>query len=269
MIISGFPCIGKSTLANIDKKIIDLESSIFKIDFNSYVKMIIFFHTKKYIVLCSSHREVRQELKNKGIDYVYVKPCKDDKEIYKQRSKERQPHPLDTSVFMKNWETWLEPLPNENIKILPKGGYINFKTIEEIQKGIFEQYAGEIIDFIENIIIVDLSFEEPFPSPELIINNYPHTLIIGRTKTKEEFFLYSAKDKQWKSLKNKSEAIKQCKYCKYNQKTPFHSVFICKLQDKGKFSTTICDCFIPKDENNKINFECTILDKSNKGDANE
>lgn len=259
MIISGFPCIGKSTLSKTDKNIIDLESSIFKKDLKNYLKMIVFFHSKDYIVLCSSHKEVRQELKDNGIDYVYVKPNIEDKEFYRQRSNERQPHPLKTEILMGNWDSWLQTLPNENVKILPKGGYIDYKVIEEIQNGMFEKNSGDGIDFIENIITIDLDEDCPFPSMEVIANFYPDTLIVGIEPLKKDYYIYLKNSKKWRKLNNKNDILIKCKDCKSAEYIYGYSGCVkCKEQNKVKSIMDICDNVVPQKVGNKILFTAKL-----------
>ena len=44
---------------------------------------------KNYIVLCSSHMDLRKELNKRNINYIYVKPKKELKEEYIERYKKR------------------------------------------------------------------------------------------------------------------------------------------------------------------------------------
>lgn len=132
MIISGFPCIGKSTIAtdSLPAKIIDLESSIFcKGDFDSYVDMIKYLDDHKFIVLCSSHRKVREKMLERNIPYTFVHPSKEDKEIYVVRATERQPHPLNPKTLEDNWDTYLQILPKEDDYTLGHDEYLSYETL--------------------------------------------------------------------------------------------------------------------------------------------
>ena len=125
MIISGFPCIGKTTCSEYRYDVIDLESSVFcKNNFEQYVDYIEYFHNNDYIVLCSAHDKVRELLTTRGLDYVFVVPEVEDKEIYRKRSDERQPHPLRTEVLMNNWNNFLTVKPNEWRFELPSGEFL-------------------------------------------------------------------------------------------------------------------------------------------------
>lgn len=77
MIIIGYPCIGKTTLAKNNVKIIDLESSNFFVDeerlknwYKMYCNVAVDLSKQKYIVFVSSHKLVIDHLcslKEKGI----------------------------------------------------------------------------------------------------------------------------------------------------------------------------------------------------------
>lgn len=80
MIIFGYPCIGKSTIArnklnDSTPPIIDLESSCMRrgelnirdgLWWESYGNIAIDLHTQGFIVLCSSHAQVREYIKGKA-----------------------------------------------------------------------------------------------------------------------------------------------------------------------------------------------------------
>jgi len=95
-IISAFPGIGKTTLVQINKNYIDLESSDYKwIDIdktlpveerkgtaktinpdfpNNYIKKINELTGMGFNVLISSHKEVREALQAQGIEYTIILP---------------------------------------------------------------------------------------------------------------------------------------------------------------------------------------------------
>lgn len=86
MIISGFPGIGKTTIANSFKyRIIDFESSLFKTNKNGridnweeiYCKVANDLSKQGYIVFVSCHNEVRNYFKNHQIDYAVIFPIKE------------------------------------------------------------------------------------------------------------------------------------------------------------------------------------------------
>lgn len=132
-IISGFPAIGKTTLAKKNNTIYDLESSIFcRGDFKNYIKCIEMLNNDDNIILISSHIKVREILLEKGIDYTLVKPQFDLKNEYVKRAVDRQPHCLKPEVVEKNWDAFMEELPNEKVKTLKSGEFITVKILLEI-----------------------------------------------------------------------------------------------------------------------------------------
>lgn len=64
MIIMGYPGVGKTTYAKeSDERVIDLESSLFKGDFEQYIKVALELEKQGYIVFVSSHVEIGELLK--------------------------------------------------------------------------------------------------------------------------------------------------------------------------------------------------------------
>lgn len=87
MIYVGYPCIGKSSIAGKDN-FIDLESSNFKqYDnwFKLYVDIAEQLSNQDYNVLLSSHFEVREELKNRDIQFIAIFPGYDLKDLWFDR----------------------------------------------------------------------------------------------------------------------------------------------------------------------------------------
>ena len=82
MIISGYPAIGKSTLAHLSKyRIIDLESSDFVVNGNRinnwyeiYGKIAARLSAQGYIVFVSCHRLLRNYLKENDVEYFVIHP---------------------------------------------------------------------------------------------------------------------------------------------------------------------------------------------------
>ena len=74
MIICGYPCIGKSTLAKTDLRFVDLESSNFKIPGDNtdawaerYCKVAIDLHHQGYVVFVSTHDVVLKHLMESSV----------------------------------------------------------------------------------------------------------------------------------------------------------------------------------------------------------
>ena len=96
MIIIGYPCIGKTSTADISNGVIDLESSYFNNGnpkwYESYVNVAQDLASQGYTVLISSHSNVVQSLKTSGhldIPVVVFCPALEFKEDWIERAKIR------------------------------------------------------------------------------------------------------------------------------------------------------------------------------------
>lgn len=148
-IISAFPGIGKTTLVQINKNYIDLESSDYKwIDIdktlpieerkgtaktinpdfpNNYIKKINELTGMGFNVLISSHKEVREALQAQGIRYTIVLPSLDMKEEMINRYLNRGNQESFVNLLKTNYEKFVGDLsidPNEKI-ILKSGQYLS------------------------------------------------------------------------------------------------------------------------------------------------
>lgn len=148
-IISVFPGIGKTTLVQINKNYIDLESSDYKwIDIdktlpieerkgtaktinpdfpNNYIKKINELTGMGFNVLISSHKEVREALQAQGIEYTIVLPSLDMKEEMISRYLSRGNQESFVNLLKTNYEKFVGDLsidPNEKI-ILKSGQYLS------------------------------------------------------------------------------------------------------------------------------------------------
>ena len=81
LIISGFAGIGKSHLAR-NGKIVDLESTPFNKQWELYANVAIHMSNNGYDVAISSHKELREELLKREVNYLFVKPHVELKEEY-------------------------------------------------------------------------------------------------------------------------------------------------------------------------------------------
>lgn len=203
MIICGFPGVGKSSICRTIPNYTDLESTPFKKNWEVYVDVIEYMNKNHYNVFVSSHIQLREELKKRKLDYIFVVPEKDLKEEYIKRYKERG----NTDTFIKqisdNWDTYTDsvedekvyrlgtdtylfdilPLINLRYKINKDGEEVDFlnKNIEEIKEDIggnfssnFSSFAPEkvkgIISLVDDQSIEDLQ-AKPEPLPEKVIND--------------------------------------------------------------------------------------------------
>lgn len=144
-IISAFPGIGKTTLVQINKNYIDLESSDYKwIDIdktlpieerkgtaktinpdfpNNYIKKINELTGMGFNVLISSHKEVREALQAQGIEYTIILPSLDMKEEMINRYLSRGNQESFVNLLKTNYEKFVEDLSMDtNEKIVLKSG---------------------------------------------------------------------------------------------------------------------------------------------------
>lgn len=87
MIVIGYQCIGKSTLANSENRCIDLESSHFSINGDKpdnwnkiYGSIAVDLSSQGYTVFTSAHKKVRDALKDCGQRVVLIYPSIDLKD---------------------------------------------------------------------------------------------------------------------------------------------------------------------------------------------
>ena len=99
MIISGFPCIGKSTLLSQQSSglhFIDLESSCMFVDgerpenwIQIYINYAMDLNCQGFDVFVSSHKNVREELRKREVNFYSVYPGKDLKDAWIERLNKR------------------------------------------------------------------------------------------------------------------------------------------------------------------------------------
>ncbi len=132
MVISAFPGCGKSHLFRNkgDMKILDSDSSTFdKSQFpQNYIEHIKSNIGDADIILVSSHKEVRDALVDKGINFTLVYPNMDIKDEYIQRYIDRGNDGKFVDLLKQNWENWIGELEQqtgcEKIK-LDRGQYLS------------------------------------------------------------------------------------------------------------------------------------------------
>ena len=107
MIICGYAGTGKSTAAKKIAGVVDLESTPFQKDWETYARVAKHMSDQGYIVLLSCHKELREELHRIGADYIVVYPEKNQKEIYRQRYIERGNTEEFIEAQMKHWNEWV------------------------------------------------------------------------------------------------------------------------------------------------------------------
>lgn len=141
-IICGFSGIGKSTAEQKNRKILDFESSgysnIFENGFivsrnkdfpKNYIDKLeeLIKNDEAYYYLLSCHKEVREELKTRGIDYIIVLPTIEQKNEYLKRWLKRG-SPIEFIKLMNDrWEDMIKSCEEDEApKIyLSSGEYIS------------------------------------------------------------------------------------------------------------------------------------------------
>lgn len=113
MVICGFPGIGKSSISKTIPGVVDLESTPFNKDWEIYADVIEHMNKNGYTVLASSHIELRKELFNRGIKYIYVRPSKDLKEEYLERYKKRKNAKKFIDDINENWDNYRKSFKGE------------------------------------------------------------------------------------------------------------------------------------------------------------
>lgn len=128
MIIVGYQGIGKSTLSNEDINYIDLESGNFWIDgkraddwYKPYCKIAEHLSRQGYRVFVSSHKVVRDELKNCSEPVMCCAPTLELEYFWVNKLFER----FERDQTMKNFKAWknAEDCYQENIKDIADSGF--------------------------------------------------------------------------------------------------------------------------------------------------
>lgn len=151
VVVCGFPGVGKSTLSDksplvINKVgrpgsiipqwiVIDMESSGYdKSEFpDNYIarieQYIELVHQRgtNIVLLCSSHKAVRDAMHKAGISFVCAYPDKSLKSEYIDRYLARKNHPMPLKVVLDNWDNWIDELIEEEADhlVLESGQYLS------------------------------------------------------------------------------------------------------------------------------------------------
>jgi hypothetical protein len=123
-IISGFPAVGKSYLFNSNKNltILDSDSSQFSWiengvrhpDFpKNYINHIKENISKADIILVSSHKVVRNALKENGLNYILVYPAKKLKLEYIYRCSKRGNDFNFIKMLDENWDVFIDEIEED------------------------------------------------------------------------------------------------------------------------------------------------------------
>jgi hypothetical protein len=117
-VYSAFPGVGKTTYFNTtSKKVLDSDSS--KFDKRKFPENYI-QHIEKNIqdpdvdkILVSSHKNVRDALVARGINFVLAYPDSSLKDEYIQRYKDRGNNDAFVKLLKNNWDSWMKEMESQ------------------------------------------------------------------------------------------------------------------------------------------------------------
>lgn len=123
-IISGFPGIGKSYLFNNGKNMLIIDSDSINFSWlepgvrnpefpHNYMKHIKKNIGKYDLILVSSHKVIRDALRDNNIPYTIYYPSIDSKDIYVDRYTERGNPESFIELVKENWDLWIIEIENE------------------------------------------------------------------------------------------------------------------------------------------------------------
>lgn len=116
LIISGFPGIGKTRYKEVSNQLVlDLDTSNFdKEEFpKNYLDEIEDKIESYNVILVSTHREVREGLLDRGINFTLVYPNIELKEEYVDRYQDRGSEVSFINLLESNWDEWINELEEQ------------------------------------------------------------------------------------------------------------------------------------------------------------
>lgn len=148
MIICGFPGVGKSYAGKQYDNLthwIDLESTPFNRNWDMYIDTACYLSQQGYIVMLTSHKELRERLKERGINYTVVLPKDTDdvKDEYIKRYTRRG----SSEEFIKNiknkWSEYTKSYEWERVIRLEKNEYISDEKTREALLDVPEVFLSK------------------------------------------------------------------------------------------------------------------------------
>lgn len=138
IVVSGFPGVGKTRLFHAKPHLVILDSDSSKFSWVSegvrhpdfpmnYIEHIKENMGKAHLILVSSHKAVRDALKESGIPYVLVYPDKGSKDEYFQRYLERGSDEAFIRMIGSQWDNFITDLEAEmwpTAKVLRRGEHL-------------------------------------------------------------------------------------------------------------------------------------------------
>lgn len=113
---------------------IDLESTPFQKDFETYARVAKHMSDNGYNVMVSTHTELLNQFEKNDIPYTVVIPPLGEKIEYKKRYDARGNSQQFIKYVTENWDQWIENIVNHKselrtVVILPIGGGISTEEI--------------------------------------------------------------------------------------------------------------------------------------------
>lgn len=133
IIICGFPGVGKTSAANNRRSILDAESSAFSYKWDTeppfgrernsefpknYIDFLQENESEYDVVLASSHRVVRDELKYAGMQYIIVAPKRELKNEYLIRYLQRGSDIDFIELLNDKWDEFLTDIENDGAPVI-------------------------------------------------------------------------------------------------------------------------------------------------------
>lgn len=193
MIICGFPGVGKSSICRTIPNYVDLESTPFKKNWELYADVIEHMEKNHYNVFVSSHIQLRKELRKRKINYIFVVPEEDLKDVYIERYKNRGNSESFIKQISDNWNSYVRAMDDKEIvyrlgaddfllDALPRlnimdreqmkedvGGGVSATNVSSNFSGFVPEKMIGMVDLIDHEAVDSLK-KEPQPLPEKVFN---------------------------------------------------------------------------------------------------
>jgi hypothetical protein len=160
IIVSAFPGCGKSYCAQYGKSLIAHDSDSSNFHFRegtresnpdwpqNYIQHIKRLKSRKYydVIFISSHAEIRQALKEAGLQYLLVYPEINCKEEYLRRYLDRGSPMAFVERLEANWENWLQSCLDDDAfyRVLSPGTFLTEDIIiSAVHPGIIDSFQKE------------------------------------------------------------------------------------------------------------------------------
>jgi hypothetical protein len=181
LVICGFPGVGKSHCTNNSKyakKCEDSDSSCFHWACNnndekklnpewpdnyiSYIKNHLIKEKNKKFIFVSTHKEIRDGLARRDVEYILVYPSKLLKEEYLFRYSNRGSTPEFIKVLRDNFDEWVDQCEYDNNAILKikLNDPNTFLEIKDIKKGYFIYKIANFLNIIKKHEVLKINMEE-------------------------------------------------------------------------------------------------------------